>query len=181
VSDFVIGLGANLGSREQTLASAASALSALSQVELCALSQVYESDALVMDGQGALPQPRFLNAAVRVRTELSADALFERMLAIEAAHGRVRMVRWGARTLDLDILWSDAPASSSTLEVPHAALSERTFALAPLLDVAPELEPTYGGQLAALGGAPEVRGRLVLGAQENDMSVRFEVTPSPPV
>lgn len=164
----MIGLGANLGLREQTLASAAHALSVLAQVELCALSRVYESEAV------GPPQARYLNAAVRVHAELSADELFERLLAIEAAHGRVRLLRWGPRTLDLDILWSDTAAASTRLEVPHASLCERTFALAPLLDVAPELAPRYGARLSELGGAPEVLGRLV---QSADGDVRFESAP----
>ena len=168
MGDFVIGIGANLGPREDTLASAANALGSLAGVELRALSSVYESDAV------GPPQPRFLNAAVRIESMLSAPALFERLLAIEAAHGRVRVLRWGPRTLDLDILWCDAPVSSTQLTVPHASLHERTFALAPLLDVAPELAPIYSSTLAALGGAPARHGRLVLRATPELAGVHFE-------
>jgi 2-amino-4-hydroxy-6-hydroxymethyldihydropteridine diphosphokinase len=167
VSDFVIGLGANLEVREVTLASAACDLAALLDVELLALSDVYETDAV-----GPVSQPRFLNAAARIASTLSADALFERLLAIEAAHGRVRIQRWGPRTLDLDILWASEPvafgpssfgkAAFGPLHVPHARLLERAFALAPLLDVAPELATDYAAPLAALGGRPARYGRLVL-------------------
>lgn len=157
VGDFVIGLGANLGAREATLASAACALGALTGVRLRALSAVYESDAV------GPPQPRYLNAAARITAQLSADALLERLLAVEQLHGRVRGLRWGPRTLDLDILWADAPVCSKQLCVPHAQLSERAFALAPLLDVAPELAARYAVELAQLGGAPARCGQLVLG------------------
>lgn len=155
--DFVVGLGANLGEREATLASAASALAALDRVRVRGLSSVYESDAV------GPPQPRYLNAAVRIGARFTAPELLERLLVIEQLHGRVRGLRWGARTLDLDILWSDAPFRSGDLCVPHACLCERAFALAPLLDVAPELSDLYAPTLSALGGPPEHRGRLVLG------------------
>ncbi|HEX2679057.1 MAG TPA: 2-amino-4-hydroxy-6-hydroxymethyldihydropteridine diphosphokinase [Polyangiales bacterium] len=178
MGDFVIGMGANLGAREATLASAASAIDALAHVSLGALSSVYESEPLPAAGP---PQPRYLNAAVRVTSELPALALLERLLAIEVAHGRVRTgLRWASRTLDLDILWSDLPVSGAQLQVPHAQLTERTFALAPLLDVAPELAPAYAGRLAALGGAPRRHGRLVrpawpaTGAGPDTPAVQFE-------
>jgi 2-amino-4-hydroxy-6-hydroxymethyldihydropteridine diphosphokinase len=156
MSDFVIGMGANLGVRESTLASAASDIAVLAGVALRAVSAVYESDAV-----GMLDQPRFLNAAVRIETALDADALFDRLLAVEAAHGRVRVQRWGPRTLDLDVLWASERVSSERLHVPHARVHERAFALGPLLDVAPELGAQYAAQLAALGGRPARYGQLV--------------------
>jgi 2-amino-4-hydroxy-6-hydroxymethyldihydropteridine diphosphokinase len=153
--DFVIGLGTNLGERTEQLCAGASLLGALAHLRLVALSSVYETDAL------GPPQPRYLNAAVRIHSELDAPALLERLLAIEQARGRVRSVRWGPRTLDLDILWASTPFRSKHLTVPHAGLRERAFALAPLLEVAPELAASYGPALSALGGAPTRIGRLL--------------------
>lgn len=153
--DFVIGVGSNIGAREAHVCGGLTALSVLRGVQITALSSVYESDAL------GPPQARYLNAAARVACELAPQALLERLLAIERAHGRVRTLRWGPRTLDLDILWGP-PLASDELTVPHPQLLERSFALAPFLDVAPELLPEYGVRLAALGGAPERTGRLVL-------------------
>ncbi len=86
------------------------------------------------------PQPNYLNAAVRVRTTREAHAILQDLLAIESTMGRVRNAaeRWGPRIIDLDLLWIDGViVTSETLTVPHARLTERAFALSPLLDVAP--------------------------------------------
>jgi len=149
---FVIGIGSNLGEREQYLVRATEAIARLGSVE--ALSSVYETPPLTP------PQPDYLNAAVRIASELSPEALLDGLLATEAAVGRVRGVRWGSRVLDLDILWSERPYTSSRLQIPHAELRFRTFALAPLLDVAPELAPEYAPALQELGGPPRVCGIL---------------------
>jgi len=149
---FVIGIGSNLGEREQYLVRAAEAIAPLGFVE--ALSAVYETPPL------GPPQPDYLNAAVRIQSELMPEALLDGLLAIEASVGRVREVRWGPRVLDLDILWSEVPHTSERLRIPHAELGSRTFALAPLLDVAPELAPEYARALQELGGPPRICGIL---------------------
>jgi 2-amino-4-hydroxy-6-hydroxymethyldihydropteridine diphosphokinase len=151
-STFVIGLGSNLGERSQHLTRAVSELARFSQLD--ALSRVYATPPL------GPPQPDYLNAAVRIRVELSPERLLDQTLAIEQAAGRVRDVRWGPRTLDLDILWADVPYVSARLRVPHSELRSRTFALAPLLDVAPELASDYARALQDLGGSPRVCGIL---------------------
>jgi 2-amino-4-hydroxy-6-hydroxymethyldihydropteridine diphosphokinase len=155
VFDFVIGAGANLGSPSDNLALGLSRLVALPELQLRAVSRVYESAPL------GPPQPRYLNAAVRVSSALPALRLLDRLLEIEASLGRIRLVRWGPRTLDLDLLWADQPVEHERLRVPHPHLQERTFALAPLLDVAPELASEYAPILERLGGAPDVWGQLV--------------------
>jgi len=155
---FVIGLGSNLGERERHLTRAVECLSRLhdagvpSRVE--AVSRVYESEAL------GPPQPDYLNAALRLSCAYEPETLLDALHAIEARFGRTRDVHWGPRTLDLDILWSDAPHVSERLIVPHAQLLLRPFALAPLLDVAPQLAAEYAEVLRELGGAPAVRGAL---------------------
>lgn len=154
VLDFVIGAGANLGVPCDNLARGLTHLAQLPQLRVSALSRVYESDPV------GPPQPRFLNAAVRVTTGLSALELLDQLLAIEARLGRIRDVRWGPRTLDLDVLWSERPVEHVRLRVPHPELRMRPFALAPLLDVAPELAHEYAPILQRLGGEPEVWGAL---------------------
>jgi 2-amino-4-hydroxy-6-hydroxymethyldihydropteridine diphosphokinase len=156
--DFVIGVGSNLGTPSENLARGLSLLAAQAELAISALSYVYETEPL------GPPQPRYLNAAVRLQTQLDAHTLLDRALSIERALGRVRDVRWGPRTLDLDLLWAERPFSSARLRVPHPHLHERTFALAPLLDVAPELAAEYGPLLTGLGGAPARWGHLSLHA-----------------
>ncbi|MGC4091466.1 MAG: 2-amino-4-hydroxy-6-hydroxymethyldihydropteridine diphosphokinase [Polyangiaceae bacterium] len=146
--DVVVGLGSNLGDRRATLHDAVRAQRALGSVS--ALSYLYESAPV------GPPQPDFLNAALRLTTELSPAALLTALLEIERLAGRERRVRWGPRTLDLDILWINGRAvSSAELQVPHPELELRPFALLPLLDVAPDAKhPTtsfaYGEVLRQL-------------------------------
>jgi 2-amino-4-hydroxy-6-hydroxymethyldihydropteridine diphosphokinase len=149
---FVIGLGSNLGVREQYLVHAVQEIACASTVST--LSHVYETPPL------GPPQPDYLNAALRVQSDLTPEQLLDHLLGIEAAAGRVRDVRWGPRVLDLDILWADAPYASGRLRIPHAELRSRTFALAPLLDVSPELAPEYADALQQLGGSPRICGIL---------------------
>jgi 2-amino-4-hydroxy-6-hydroxymethyldihydropteridine diphosphokinase len=144
--DYVIGLGANLGSRRASLEAAIAMLEKVGSVTR--VSALYESEPV------GPPQPRYLNAAVRIASALTPHALLAQLLAIEALLGRTRSAteRWTARTLDLDVLWAEQPVHSATLSIPHPRLDERWFALAPLLDVAPELEPEYAAALRAQGG-----------------------------
>jgi 2-amino-4-hydroxy-6-hydroxymethyldihydropteridine diphosphokinase len=155
VAEFVIGLGSNLGAPRTNLVHGATLLHTDPTLHVHALSRVFETAPV------GPPQPRYLNAAVRLTSSLGPEQLLAKLLAVEQTLGRVRDVRWGPRTLDLDLLWAEQPFTSMTLEVPHPRLRERAFALAPLLDVAPELGAEYEAQLEALGGVPAVVGRLV--------------------
>lgn len=125
---YVLGLGANLGTPLASLRVAAAALAHQSDIEVLAHSSVYRSEAV------GPPQPDYLNAAVAVRTPLSAPSLLARLQAIERAFGRRRGVRWGARSLDLDLLWSTTEVNSPTLQIPHPRLRERWWALQPMLE-----------------------------------------------
>lgn len=146
---FVIGLGANLGERGATLKLAVLALQA--EGTITAVSHLYESAAV------GPAQPDFLNAAVRLDTSLAPGRLLARLLVVEREHGRERRERWGPRTLDLDLLYSpDLSLREPDLTLPHPELTRRAFALAPLLDVAPDAwEPgsrrRYADLLSALG------------------------------
>jgi 2-amino-4-hydroxy-6-hydroxymethyldihydropteridine diphosphokinase len=135
---YVIGLGANLGNRLQTLESALAALQRLGAVQ--GVSAVYETAPV------GPPQPDYLNAAVLLESTLGPAALLQELLAIERAHGRERQERWGPRTLDLDLLHAgDLTLSVPGLTLPHPELTRRAFALMPLLDVAPDARDPLSG------------------------------------
>jgi len=152
---YVVGLGSNLGARFATFARVVELFDQSARGGVVACSRVYESAPL------GPPQPMFLNAAVLIASELTPEAQLEQLLSIEAMLGRVRQTRWGARTIDLDLLWGPRPFSSARLFVPHRELSNRWFALAPLIDVAHTrtelraLERASQAQLTALGGVPD--------------------------
>jgi 2-amino-4-hydroxy-6-hydroxymethyldihydropteridine diphosphokinase len=148
---YVIGLGANLGDRLQTLTSAVQSLSRLGTI--VAVSGVYETAPV------GPPQPDYLNGAVLLESQLEPHALLEELLAIERAQGRERVERWGPRTLDLDLLCAgDLMVDEPDLTLPHPELPGRAFALMPLLDVAPEArDPRSGRRYAELLAELEVR------------------------
>jgi 2-amino-4-hydroxy-6-hydroxymethyldihydropteridine diphosphokinase len=151
VTTFVVGLGSNEGSRAAMIGAALELVGATPGLAVGEPSPLYITPPL--GGQG---QP-YLNAAVCVEGAVAPMALLARLLEVERALGRVRTVRFSPRTVDLDILWAREPVRRGPeLVVPHPALEERPFALAPLLDVAPELEGRYGPALARLGGPPPV-------------------------
>jgi 2-amino-4-hydroxy-6-hydroxymethyldihydropteridine diphosphokinase len=138
--DCVVGLGANVGDCSATLAGAVAAIGALGALR--GVSALYRTAPV-----GGPPQPDFLNAAVRLEYSGEPQQLLEALLGIERAFGRERRERWGPRLLDLDLLWiADTPVMTATLEVPHPRLLERTFALDPLLDVAPDATDPHTGR-----------------------------------
>jgi 2-amino-4-hydroxy-6-hydroxymethyldihydropteridine diphosphokinase len=136
VTRAYVGLGSNLGDREQTLRKAVDALGADEGIDLVAVSTLRETEPV---GVGA--QPRFLNGAVALDTTLSARELLERLLAVERRFGRVRVPgEHGPRTLDLDLLlYGDELIDEPGLVVPHPRLHERRFVLEPLAELAPGL------------------------------------------
>jgi 2-amino-4-hydroxy-6-hydroxymethyldihydropteridine diphosphokinase len=141
----VIGLGSNLGDRAATIAAAIEALRADADVRVIARSHTYASPPA-----GGPPQGDYLNAAVLIETSLPGREILERTLAIERSLGRVRPdpVRWGPRTIDLDLLWIEGEViDEPSLTVPHPRLTERAFALRPLLDVAPDARDPRTGDL----------------------------------
>jgi dihydroneopterin aldolase/2-amino-4-hydroxy-6-hydroxymethyldihydropteridine diphosphokinase len=149
--DVVVALGANLGAPEPTLRAAVDELAATVGVDLVARSRIYRTAPV-----GGPEQPSYLNAAVRLTTRLGPHALLDRLQAIEQAHGRTREVRFGARTLDLDLLlYGGRTVADERLVVPHPRLAERRFALVPLLDVLPDAA-VAGRSARVLAEAPEV-------------------------
>jgi 2-amino-4-hydroxy-6-hydroxymethyldihydropteridine diphosphokinase len=130
-----VAFGANLGEPVATLRSAAVALGARPGIELAAGSPIYRTRPIGPPGQ-----PDYANAVGRVETTLPADALLDALHAVEAKFGRVRDVRWGPRTLDLDLIWyRGEERSDARLTLPHARAHEREFVLRPLADLDPGL------------------------------------------
>ena len=161
-----IGLGSNLGEPLEQLRRAVAALAALPGTRLACVSPAYRSEAMQLPGQPLQAQPDYLNAVAGIDTALPALDLLDAMQAIEQAQGRTRERRWGARTLDLDLLlYGDETLDSPRLQVPHPGLRERRFVLQPLGDLAPGLRLPDGtaiaSLLAACPGAPlERSGQL---------------------
>jgi 2-amino-4-hydroxy-6-hydroxymethyldihydropteridine diphosphokinase len=140
-----VGLGANLGSREETLRRAIAILGEADGVDVLAVSQLRETEPV-----GVVDQPRFLNGAVAVETTRTSRELLDLLLGIERTLGRVREERWGPRTVDLDLLvYGDEIVDEPGLRVPHPHLHERRFALEPLAELDPELDIPGLGRVAA--------------------------------
>jgi 2-amino-4-hydroxy-6-hydroxymethyldihydropteridine diphosphokinase len=132
-----VGLGANLGDREETIRRAVDRLAAEPGIDVVALSTLRETDPV-----GFESQPRFLNGAVAIETQLEPIDLLTFLLGVEKELGRVRQagVRDGPRTIDLDLLlYGDRVEDRHGLTVPHPRLTERRFALEPLHELDPEL------------------------------------------
>jgi 2-amino-4-hydroxy-6-hydroxymethyldihydropteridine diphosphokinase len=129
-----VGFGANLGDPAATLRSAAAEL-ARRAGPIAAASHIYRSAPVGLAGQ-----PDFRNAVALLETELTADGLLDLLLEIESEFGRVRGVRFGPRTLDLDLLWYEGEArQDERLTLPHPRAHEREFVLRPLAELDPNL------------------------------------------
>jgi 2-amino-4-hydroxy-6-hydroxymethyldihydropteridine diphosphokinase len=147
VRRVVIGLGSNLGDRMANITAAVDQLRSHRDVHVLRRSPIYETAPA-----GGPPQGDYLNGAVLIVTALEARALMDRLLGIERSLGRARPdeVRWGPRTIDLDLLWIEGEAvTEPDLSVPHPRLGERSFALRPLLDVAPDATDFRTGEAFA--------------------------------
>jgi dihydroneopterin aldolase/2-amino-4-hydroxy-6-hydroxymethyldihydropteridine diphosphokinase len=130
----VLALGTNLGDREAILAAAVAELRAVPGLQVDAVSPVVETDPV-----GGPEQPDYLNAVLLVTTDLSALELLAAGQAIEAGQGRERIVRWGPRTLDIDVIrYGDLLSADPVLELPHPRAGRRAFVLAPWLAVDPQ-------------------------------------------
>lgn len=188
MADCLIGVGANLGDCEAALEQAMDLLRQTPQTAVVRRSAWLRTSPV----GGPAGQPPYLNGAVRIETELAPLALLRRLLEIERQLGRGRSIRWGARTLDLDLLLYDQQVltvreqGKTVLELPHPRMSWRRFVLAPAAEAAPDMvHPTTGWTIARLwrhlneappyaavtGGAAAVRwtwvGRLAARTQSN--------------
>jgi 2-amino-4-hydroxy-6-hydroxymethyldihydropteridine diphosphokinase len=150
VTRVFVGLGANLGERERTIREALERIGREPGIELVAVSALRETEP-----EDELDQPRFLNGAALLETELAPRELLERLLAIERELGRTRGGRrFGPRTIDLDILlYGDRTIDEPGLRIPHPRLHRRRFALEPLAELDPALTlPDGQGVRAILAG-----------------------------
>lgn len=143
----VVGFGANLGDRLATLRKAAAMLAR--EVPIGRTSRVYRTAPV-----GESAKYEFLNAAALVRSEATPEALLNVLLSIEAELGRVRREKWGPRTIDLDLLWVEGVVlQTPRLTLPHPALTERAFALVPMLELLPDaVDPRTGERYVAPTG-----------------------------
>lgn len=149
-----VGLGSNLGndrngifeSPKQQLLNAIQSIDNQTTINLLRTSPFYQTQAI-----GPGDQPDYINAAIKIETSLSAHQLLLALQSIENQQGRVRKERWGARTLDLDILIFDQLIENSEqLILPHPRAHERAFVLAPLNDLDPNLVIPKRGNISSL-------------------------------
>jgi 2-amino-4-hydroxy-6-hydroxymethyldihydropteridine diphosphokinase len=152
----VVALGSNLGNRLETIQGAVDALEDTPGVRVKAVSPVYETDPWgVPEGS----QPAYLNAVVLLRTTLPPGSLLERGHAIEDAFLRVRTERWGARTIDVDIVAYEGVVSDDPeLTLPHPHAHERAFVLVPWYDIDPQALLPGRGTVADLLAAVDREG-----------------------
>lgn len=149
-----VGIGSNLGDARDNVERALLQLDRLPKTRLTGQSSLFRSAPLEASGDD------FINAVARIDTQLSAQELLTELQAIELAHGRERPFPNAPRTLDLDILlYGRQKISSESLTVPHPRLSQRAFALIPLLQIDPLI--TIPGQGPAHGFVPGVAGQII--------------------
>lgn len=143
-----LSLGANLGQREQTIRRALELLGAEEHIQVVAISSMYETPPW-----GKLDQPAFINAAAQIETTLEPLELLHTCQKIEKALGRVRHEHWGARTIDLDLLYIIQDGEilhiqNAELNIPHPYMEQRSFVLVPLSELVPELVLDSGRTVA---------------------------------
>lgn len=132
MSNYYIGLGANLNDRISTIQKAICQLRNTPGFTVTATSTLYETLPW-----GKIDQPPFINGVVAVETQLDPDAVLDRCQEIEQSLGRVRHEKWGPRTIDIDLLYAqDIKINTARLTLPHPFFTERAFVLVPLAEIA---------------------------------------------
>ncbi|RLQ91663.1 2-amino-4-hydroxy-6-hydroxymethyldihydropteridine diphosphokinase [Falsibacillus albus] len=130
-----ISLGSNMGDREAYLKKAMALLQRNDAISILAASSIYETDPV-----GYTEQGNFLNMAIKVETSFSAQELLSVILDAEMKLGRKREIKWGPRTIDLDILlYNNENIETKNLIIPHPRMHERAFVLVPLVEIEPDL------------------------------------------
>ncbi len=141
-----IGLGSNLEGPRKQINTALSSLEDLREVEVLKISSFYQSKPLF-----GMTGPDYLNVVCKIETRFGALDLLSKCQQIENNQHRIREIRWGSRTIDLDILlYGDEVISTEELSVPHPEINKRNFVLLPLFEIEPELELPVFGKLKGL-------------------------------
>lgn len=141
-----LSLGSNAGDRRQMLERALARLEASGQVIVLRQSSLYETEPV-----GKTDQPWFYNLVAEIQTRLTPHELLDLAQAVERDLGRTRDVRWGPRTVDIDIvLYGGEQVSTPRLAVPHPEMARRRFVLLPLVEIAPDLALPDGRRVDAL-------------------------------
>ncbi|MDC2824455.1 2-amino-4-hydroxy-6-hydroxymethyldihydropteridine diphosphokinase [Rodentibacter pneumotropicus] len=144
--DTYIALGSNLDTPINQLNSALQAIKNLPQTRFLAVSSFYQSKPL-----GPQDQPDYVNAVAKIETTLPPLSLLDELQRIENEQGRVRLRRWGERTLDLDILlYGNEIIQNERLTIPHYDMYNREFVIVPLVEIEPDLIFPNGKKLAEL-------------------------------
>ena len=164
MSSVYIGLGSNLEQPQQQLSRAIAEIGQLPDTRVLQHSPFYRSSAI-----GPGEQPDYINAVAHLHTDLDAMGMLQQLQAIELAHGRQRTLRWGPRTLDLDILlFDDLIVATETLQIPHPRITERNFVIAPLYDLCPGLALPDGTTLVSVFATMSQAGLQRLDYQHTD-------------
>lgn len=146
----ILALGGNLGDRKATIKAAIKDIKALEGVEVISKSPLYESFAATEDGPDETA-PRYLNGVIEVETTLKPGDLLTAVRKIETAHGRVRLERWGSRTLDIDIItYGTLIKDGKRLTIPHPRAYQRAFVVVPWAAMDPNARLLGHGSVAAL-------------------------------
>lgn len=152
---MVLSLGSNLGDREQNLRDAVADIAALEGVDVATSSGLIETPALKPAGVDETA-PAYLNAVIGISTTLAPKELLAALALIETRHGRVREVRWGDRTLDIDIVtYGELEQQDPELTLPHPRAADRSFVLVPWLEIDPDAVLPGIGRIDGLPSASE--------------------------
>ncbi|MBW4664322.1 MAG: 2-amino-4-hydroxy-6-hydroxymethyldihydropteridine diphosphokinase [Chroococcus sp. CMT-3BRIN-NPC107] len=147
IKPCAIALGSNLGDSQGILTAALQVLANTPGIEVKNVSNWYQTEPV-----GGIPQPDYINGCALLQVQSSPQQLLKTLLTTEAKFGRVRRERWGARSVDLDLLlYDDLILATPELQLPHPRMNERAFVLVPLAEIAPDwIEPVSGKAIAQL-------------------------------
>lgn len=146
----VLAIGGNLGKRRKTIRSGLKALAATKGISKVLCSPLVESTAMTEDGIDD-SKPNYMNGVIQITTTLKPKELLNEIRRIETEHGRIRLERWGSRTLDIDIItYGDVLKASKELTIPHPRAFERAFVLVPWALLDPQAILPGHGKVAEL-------------------------------